>query len=122
MCFKKLFGNLTRKPVNYSSYVQVFNLYGGGSMKAMTHQDVARIINVNAADLHQLLIEHYDAYFWLYVEWTAGMWRKYMQNFQLNMNMPYFVAIDKSNIKVLQQIFTNDADKLQKLQDIEVVL
>lgn len=122
MCFKKLFGNQTRKLVNYSSYVQVFYLYGGGSMKVMTHQDVARIIDVNAANLHQLLINNYHAYFWLYVQWADGTWRKYMQNFQLDMNIPYFVAIDKSNIKVLQQIFANDSTRLQKLKDIELVL
>lgn len=122
MCFKKLFENHARKQVNYSSYVHVFNLYGGGSMKAMTHQDVARIIDANAANLHQLLIENYHTYFWLYVQWTDGTWRKYMQNFQLNMNMPYFVAIDNSNINVLQQIFSNDSSRLQKLNDIALVL
>lgn len=91
-------------------------------MRAIRHGVIAQILNIDASWLHQYLIENHHAYFWLYVSMADGTWRKYMQNFQLNMDMQYFVAIDKTNIGVLKKIYENDAERLQRLNDIEIAL
>jgi hypothetical protein len=106
------------------SYVKQFPIYEVGlSPKTIRHDDLARLLNCDAEQLHEMLLPPRCYQFPHYFAWDNGTWRLYFEGkFPLRMGMVEFVGIDASNIGYVKQLFEGDTAALQVLDNVEKAL